>query len=394
MPKTRPNKGKATGKGRPFRLNPLWLLVILGLAAAGLYAALGQSGEQQTPPAPPETQRPAPDQANQAQTPADPPGQGNAPVSAPGHTPAGPNSATATAGTDAAGSPADLPGQALPEQALPGQALPGQTQLQDQTQTPNIFSPASLEDTCAALARRFAGQVPQAWGDSLPGVYTRLAPSTDGRVRVALTLDACGGGAGNAVDLNIINLLEELNIPATLFLNARWINANPDVAARLAGNPLFELENHGLRHKPLSVNGRSIYGLSGTDSPAAAAREVEGGALRLKQLTGQRPLFFRSGTAHYDDVALKIIAALGYKAAGFSVIGDAGGTLPAAKVAALLRAVRDGDIVILHFNRPQSGTYEGLRQALPKLLKRNVEFVLLSEVELLGSPLPANSPPD
>lgn len=259
---------------------------------------------------------------------------------------------------------------------------------------------AVLEEKYRLIDLCFTGRVPKAWGDNLPGVYTHFAPSADGRVRVALTLDACGGGAGNAVDLRIINLLGELHIPATLFLNARWINANPAVALALAANPLFELENHGLKHKPLSVNGREIYGLAGTASPGAAAREVEAGALRLKELTGKRPQFFRSGTAYYDDVALEILASLGFKAAGFSIIGDAGGTLPAAKVAAALRGVRDGDVVILHFNRPKSGTYEGLRQALPELLTRGVIFVRLSETQLETGPppehaaTPQNPPPN
>lgn len=242
---------------------------------------------------------------------------------------------------------------------------------------------ASLEKDPRATGKRFAGEVPSAWGESIPGVYTHLAPSVDGRVRVALTLDACGGGSkGNGVDLGIIELLEKNKIPATLFLNARWINANPGIAAYLTANPLFELENHGFKHKPLSVNGRAVYGITGTASPEEAASEVEAGAQRLAELTGKRPLFFRSGTAYYDDVAVKIIAALDLKPAGFSIIGDAGATLPAPEVAARLRAAKDGDIVILHFNRPGSGTYEGLREALPDLLARGVIFVRLADVKL------------
>ena len=255
------------------------------------------------------------------------------------------------------------------------------------------YLPGVLEEKYRLIDLCFTGRVPKAWGESLPGVYTRFAPSTDGRVRVALTLDACGGGAGNAVDMNILHLLIELNVPATLFLNARWIDANPDVAAALAATPLFELEDHGLAHKPLSTNGREIYGLKGTASPGAAAREVEGGALRLKELTNKRPRFFRSGTADYDEVALVFVASLGLKAVGFSVIGDAGGTLPAAKVASVLRDVRDGDIVILHFNRPKSGTYEGLRRALPELLARGVIFVRLSEVQLETAASQEHTPP-
>ena len=286
--------------------------------------------------------------------------------------------------------PPAQPVPAPPAPAQPPPAPPAPVQpAQPQDCRLEAYRDATPEEKYRLIGLCFAGIKPTAWGSDLPGVYTRFAPSEDGRTRVALTLDACGGGAGNAVDIRIIRLLNQLNIPATLFLNARWIKANPAVAAELAVNPLFELENHGLKHKPLSVNGREIYGLSGTASPDEAAREVEGGAAKLMELTGRRPLFFRSGTAYYDDVALKILSSLDCKAVGFSIIGDAGGTLPASKVAAALRGARDGDIVILHFNRPKSGTYEGLAQALPGLLARGVIFVRLNETRLETGPTPA-----
>ncbi len=267
----------------------------------------------------------------------------------------------------------------------------GQAQAQNRNYDVYLPAAATLAEKCRIIAERYAGVSPTAWGEYLPGVYTHFAPSKDGRARVALTLDACGGGPGNMADLGIINFLKDRQIKATLFLNARWIDANPLLAAELAANPLFELENHGARHRPLSVSGQEIYGIRGTDGPAEAAQEVEAGALRLLDLTGRRPLFFRSGTAYYDDVAVEIIAALGYKPAGFSVVGDAGGTLPAPKVAAVLNGARDGDIVILHMNRPESGTREGMLKAIPEMQARGVIFVHLADVPLRDGRPPGRS---
>jgi peptidoglycan/xylan/chitin deacetylase (PgdA/CDA1 family) len=49
-------------------------------------------------------------------------------------------------------------------------------------------------------------------------------------------------------------------VPATLFINARWIKANPRNFRQLAADPLFEIGNHGIEHRALSVIGRSAYG--------------------------------------------------------------------------------------------------------------------------------------
>lgn len=49
-----------------------------------------------------------------------------------------------------------------------------------------------------------------------------------------------------------------------MFWNKCWIDANPDWARQIAVNPLFQIENHGTLHEPLSVNGRSAYGIAGT----------------------------------------------------------------------------------------------------------------------------------
>lgn len=60
-------------------------------------------------------------------------------------------------------------------------------------------------------------------GLKITGVLTRLA--TKDKV-IALTFDACGGKGGSGYDRKLIDYLIKENIPATLFINARWIDAN------------------------------------------------------------------------------------------------------------------------------------------------------------------------
>ncbi len=148
----------------------------------------------------------------------------------------------------------------------------------------------------------------------------------------------------------------------------------------MASDPLFQIENHGSRHRPLSVTGRKAYGIQGTTSVDDVIREVEDNAGTIRSLIGHSPRFFRSGTAHYDDVAVNIVQSLGYIVAGFSINGDEGATLPAREVERRILSIHPGDIVLCHMNRPTSGTAEGVRNAAMKLLQQGYQFVTLDDL--------------
>ncbi|WP_258805901.1 polysaccharide deacetylase family protein [Pseudarthrobacter sp. NS4] len=194
---------------------------------------------------------------------------------------------------------------------------------------------------------------------------------------IALTLDFCGGPGGNGTDHAALDTLKRLGIPATLFLNARWIHHNQTLAQELAAVPHFELANHGTRHAPLSVNGKSAYGIAGTQSSSEVYKEVMSNDDLLTEITGKRPRFFRPGTAYLDDVAAEILLALGVVPTGFSINADAGATYPASVVAAETAKARPGDIIISHGNHPGSGTAAGFSAAIPVLLDKGYAFTTL-----------------
>ncbi len=198
--------------------------------------------------------------------------------------------------------------------------------------------------------------------------------------QTVLTLDACGGPGGSDVDKELLATLRRLNIPATLFVNARWVQANRQIAAELGQDPLFELANHGWQHRPLSVTGRSAYGIPGTASVSDAYDELTGCRDLLREAAGRQPLFFRAGTAYFDEVAAAMSRRLGMLPVNFSINADAGATLAPAAVATALATARPGDIVIAHFNRPGSGTAAGFRQALPRLQGGGTTFARLGDV--------------
>ncbi|GHG40865.1 polysaccharide deacetylase [Sinomonas cellulolyticus] len=232
---------------------------------------------------------------------------------------------------------------------------------------------AIARPSAAEMVERFGGRRPRGWGLDLAGVVTRTGSGS-----VALTFDACGGPGGSSIDQRLLAALRKNKVPATLFLNARWIAANPGLSGELAADPLFELADHGTAHRPLSVTGRAAYGIPGTASVAAAYDELVSNRQHLELLVAQPSPWYRPGTAYYDDVAVDLVRALGLVPVNFAVNGDGGATFTPTQVVDAVGAARPGDIVISHLNRPASGTAAGYEAVLPRMLDRGVAFATLS----------------
>jgi peptidoglycan/xylan/chitin deacetylase (PgdA/CDA1 family) len=225
----------------------------------------------------------------------------------------------------------------------------------------------------------FSGKVPKEWGERVKGVKTRL--NTDQKV-LALTFDACGGPRGNGYDAKLIKYLENEKIPATLFISGRWIDANRNIFQELTKSPLFEIENHGLNHKPCSVNGRSVYGIEGTKSVRELIDEIEENAIKIQKLTGRKPRYYRPGTAYCDEIGVEVANALGYDVVNFSIRGDAGARYSKNQVKEALLHAPPSSVILMHMNHPAGETAEGIVEAIPELKKRGFKFVKLSEYTL------------
>ncbi|AZN41520.1 polysaccharide deacetylase family protein [Paenibacillus albus] len=229
------------------------------------------------------------------------------------------------------------------------------------------------------LIKQYSTQTPSQWGETVSGVFTRMA--TNDKV-IALTFDACGGPGGNGFDSELIDYLIKENVPATLFINARWIDANLGTFMSLARNLLFEIENHGYLHRPLSVNGKTAWGISGTKSIGEVVDEVLINAVKIQKLTGRRPIYFRSGTAFYDEVAIKVVDDIGLRAVNYNVLGDAGATFNPSQIKTALLSSKNGSIVICHMNHPEKSTAEGIMASIPQLKRNGFRFVKLATYPL------------
>ena len=230
-----------------------------------------------------------------------------------------------------------------------------------------------------SIVKQFEKQTPKEWGENVKGVKTQLVTK---QKTIAITLDACGSPHGMAYDSKLIAYLEKNEIPATLFINARWIDTNLETFKKLAANPLFEIGNHGMAHKPASVSGESAYGLKGTANVEELVDEIEQSARKIQSITNKRPIYFRSGTAYYDEVAVSVANKLNHQVVGFSILGDAGATYSTKKVKEAFLKAKKGEIVIIHMNHPESQTAIGTIEAIKELKKEGFRFVRLSDYKL------------
>jgi len=73
---------------------------------------------------------------------------------------------------------------------------------------------------------------------------------------------------------------------------------------------------------------------------------------------------------------------LGYKIAGFSVLGDMGATYSKTQVKKALTGASAGSVIICHINHPEKETGKGVIAALPALKTLGYKFVKLDDYEL------------
>jgi len=203
---------------------------------------------------------------------------------------------------------------------------------------------------------------------SLPHVTAGQQP------HLALTLDACSGKA----DQRIISALIDNNIPATIFVTARWLRRNGEAVKLMLAHPdLFQIENHGGRHVPAVGTPMKVFGIAAAGSPAAVKAEVESGSKAILAATGHAPRWYRGATGRYDTAAMTEIRTLGQAIAGYSLRADDGASLSAAAVTRRLLDARDGDVIIAHMNHPEKSSGAGLVRGIMALKARGYLFVKL-----------------
>ena len=203
-----------------------------------------------------------------------------------------------------------------------------------------------------------------------PARFVVSGPTT--KPRVALTFHTNGD-----LDLadQLLDVLDTRHVKMTSFIVGNWLDANPDMAKRIADGG-HEFANHTYTHPSFLELGRDAQ-----LDEVTRCRDV------LVRLTGGPGAAFRpsgtdDGTASPGDQVLSVATEAGYATVlGFDVdpldYQDPGA---AAVTERTLAAVKAGSIISLHFGHP--GTVQALPAILDGLDQRNLVPVTVST--LLG----------
>lgn len=195
--------------------------------------------------------------------------------------------------------------------------------------------------------------------------------------RVALTFDAEHPDRPHrpAVAEGILDVLADRGVVSTWFLQGRWVEAQPDVARRVASDGHL-VGNHSFYHARLPLL---------TD--AGIATDIEAAERVIRDVVGvdPRPWFRCPFGAGSDDVrVLAILARLGYCHIGQDVVledWEPERTGPALTADALRRTPAAGDPAVLLFHAWPPGTLDALPGIIDGLRAIGGRFVRIDELE-------------
>lgn len=210
-----------------------------------------------------------------------------------------------------------------------------------------------------------------------PRTSPKIALTFDADMTPKMLQELKNGKVKSWYDPAITNLLEQNNIPSTVFMTGMWAETYPEIVKKLSQNPLYEIGNHSYDH---SVFKTPCYSLGqATDKNAEITKTQK----ILTDLTGKTPRFFRFPGGCYDQKDLDLVAQNGLKTAGWDVVsGDSYLKDPKKIINIVLTKTQNGSIIVMHFDDGPTSPATGA--ALPAIIeglkKKGFTFVTLSDL--------------
>lgn len=182
--------------------------------------------------------------------------------------------------------------------------------------------------------------------------------------KVAITFDA----AWSAEDTDeIIEILNEYNAKATIFVLGTWVDDNPEAVKKFfeAGH---EIANHSDTHKLFSKVSRE-----------EVIKEIEECNKKIEVITGEKVKLLRAPSGDYDNKSIEIAESMNMKMIQWSVDSLDWKKLSVDEMySRVVTKTENGSILLFH--NGVENTPEALRKILEKLKKDGYEFVTVSEL--------------
>jgi peptidoglycan/xylan/chitin deacetylase (PgdA/CDA1 family) len=207
--------------------------------------------------------------------------------------------------------------------------------------------------------------------------------------QVALTFDAdltalmrkrlVSGKVKSYYNKPLIDELQTMHVPATMFLTGMWMEQYPDVTRQLAKDPLFELGTHTYDHRGFT---KHCYTL-GTVPKQDMLADVQRAIVELDQFDPHATRWFRFPGGCYDATALHELAPAGVTAVGLDVPGaDGFAKSPQPVIKQVLDHVQNGSIVVLHMHGGDNAPYtaQAVGPIVRELRARGYKLVTVTQL--------------
>lgn len=214
----------------------------------------------------------------------------------------------------------------------------------------------------------------------------KIAITFDAEMTDGMKADLVSGRVQSSYDKKIIDVLNQTQTKATLFLTGLWIEIYPQVTKELSQNPLFELGSHS--YTDSSYYG-FCYGLKQLDN-TLKIEEIGATEKLLREHAGIDNRLFRFPGGCYTPADVKLVNNADDTVVHWDVSGSDGFNTSAQQIVNnVVDNVQNGSIIVLHMNGAPNvpKTAEALPVIIATLKAKGFEFVKVSE--LLGlSPEP------
>ncbi len=220
------------------------------------------------------------------------------------------------------------------------------------TFTPTIMKSVNLTGTVKALVSML-----------LAMVITSCASDSSSKL-IALSFD---DGPNNSTTPEVLDILEEFDVPASFFVIGQNINDSTAGQMTRAISLGCEIQNHSYTHSFMTQ-------LSSEEVQDEIKRTNE----LIEKYTGTRPWLFRPPYINHNQSMHEVI--------GLTFINGVGcrdweaGQSAQARYEELMPKVKDGDIILLHDFEGNGNTVEALKKIIPELKEQGYKFVTVSQL--------------
>lgn len=181
---------------------------------------------------------------------------------------------------------------------------------------------------------------------------------------IALSFD---DGPNETTTAEVLDLLQEHDIPASFFVIGQFINESTAKQMTRAISLGCEVQNHSLTHTMMTQL-----------SPEEVAEEVRKTDELIEKYTGTKPWLFRPPFINHNESMHQTI--------GHTFICGVGceDWIPERtaqqRYDILISTLKDGDIVLLHDLQGNDNTVEALKMLIPEMKKQGYTFVTVTEL--------------